>query len=54
MVEESTETIFTVLKVEEFHLGAATRQYRAEAVTEHGIILSYPYKVVVPFEELTA
>lgn len=32
---------------------AATRHYRAEAAMEHGIALSYPYKVVVPFEELT-
>jgi Uma2 family endonuclease len=37
----------------EFHLDAATRQYRADTVFEHGVVLSYPFKVVVPFEELT-
>ena len=42
-----------MLDAKEFHLDVATRQYRAEAVMEHGIVLSYPYKVVVPFEELT-
>ena len=42
-----------ILDAKEFHLDAATRQYRAEAVMGHGIVLSYPYKVVVPFEELT-
>ena len=42
-----------IIDAKEFHLNAATRQYRAEAVMEHGIVLSYPYKVVVPFEELT-
>jgi hypothetical protein len=40
-------------RIEVVHGYAATRQYRAEAVMEHGIVLSYPYKVVVPFEELT-
>jgi Uma2 family endonuclease len=37
----------------EFHLDAATRQYRAEATLEHGVVLTYPFKVAVPFEELT-
>lgn len=36
----------------EFHLDAATRQYRLEAVLEHGVVLAYPFKVAVPFEEL--
>lgn len=35
------------------HLDAATRQYRAEAVLEHGVVLAYPFKVAVSFEELT-
>jgi Uma2 family endonuclease len=42
-----------ILDAREFHLDAATRQYRAEAVLEHGVVLMYPFKVVVPFEELT-
>ncbi|MGH3164595.1 MAG: Uma2 family endonuclease [Trebonia sp.] len=37
----------------ELHLDAATRQYRAEAIFEHGVALTYPFKVAVPFEELT-
>jgi Uma2 family endonuclease len=36
----------------EFHLDAATSQYRLEAVLEHGVVLAYPFKVAVPFEEL--
>ncbi len=41
-----------IIDAREFHLDAATRQYRVEAVLEHGVVLSYPFKVVVPFEEL--
>ena len=36
----------------EFHLDAATRQYRVESLMEHGVVLAYPFKVAVPFEEL--
>ena len=36
----------------EFHLDAATRQYRLEAVLERGVLLAYPFKVAVPFEDL--
>ncbi len=36
----------------EFHLDAATYQYRAESLLEHGVVLTYPFKVAVPFEEL--
>jgi hypothetical protein len=43
----------SAIDAKEFHLDAATRQYRAEAVLEHGVVLTYPFKVVVPFEELT-
>lgn len=42
-----------ILDAREFHLDAATRQYRLEAVLEHGVVLSHPFKVAVPFEELT-
>jgi Uma2 family endonuclease len=41
-----------IIDAREFHLDAATRQYRTEAVLEHGVVLSYPFKVAVPFEEL--
>jgi hypothetical protein len=33
-------------------LDAATYQYRAESLLEHGVVLTYPFKVAVPFEEL--
>ncbi|MGH7735792.1 MAG: hypothetical protein ACREOE_19375 [Gemmatimonadales bacterium] len=36
----------------EFHLDAATFQYRVESLMEHGVVLTYPFKVAVPFEEL--
>ena len=39
-----------IIDAREFHLDAATRHYRAEAVMEHGVVLAYPYKVVVPFD----
>jgi len=42
-----------IVDAREFQLNAATRQYRPETVMEHGIVLSHPFKVVVPFEELT-
>lgn len=42
-----------IIDAREFHLDAATRQYRAESVLEHGVVLAYPFKVAVPFEELT-
>lgn len=42
-----------IVDAREFHLDAATRQYRAESVLEHGVVLAYPFKVAVPFEELT-
>ena len=42
-----------IIDAREFHLDAATRQYRADAVLEHGVVLTYPFKVAVPFEELT-
>lgn len=42
-----------IVDAREFHLNAATRQYRLEAVLEHGVTLTYPFKVAVPFEELT-
>ena len=41
-----------IIDAREFHLDAATRQYRTEAVLEYGVVLSYPFKVAVPFEEL--
>jgi Uma2 family endonuclease len=42
-----------IIDAREFHLDAATRQYRAESVLEHGVVLAYPFKVAIPFEELT-
>jgi hypothetical protein len=36
----------------EFHLDAATFQYRVESFMEHGVGLTYPFRVAVPFEEL--
>ncbi|MBO0805414.1 MAG: Uma2 family endonuclease [Nocardiopsaceae bacterium] len=42
-----------IIDAREFHLDAATRQYRPEAVLEYGVTLTYPFKVAVPFEELT-
>ena len=42
-----------IIDAREFHLDAATLQYRAESVLEHGVVLAYPFKVAVPFEELT-
>lgn len=42
-----------IIDAREFHLNAATRQYRLETVLEHGVTLTYPFKVAVPFEELT-
>lgn len=42
-----------IIDAREFHLNAATRQYRLESVLEHGVVLTYPFKVAVPFEELT-
>jgi Uma2 family endonuclease len=42
-----------IIGAREFHLDAATRQYRVEAVLEHGIVLEHPFKVAVSFEELT-
>jgi hypothetical protein len=35
-----------------FHLDAATYQYRVETLMENGVVLTYPFKVAVPFEEL--
>ena len=34
-------------------LDAATYQYRMESVMQHGVVLTYPFKIAVPFEELT-
>jgi Uma2 family endonuclease len=42
-----------IVDAREFHLDAATRQYRIDTVMEHGVVLTHPFKVVVPFEELT-
>jgi hypothetical protein len=42
-----------IIDAREFHLDAATRQYRLDAILEHGVVLSYPFKIAVPFEELT-
>jgi Uma2 family endonuclease len=42
-----------IIDAREFHLDAATRQYRLDAVLENGVTLTYPFKVAVPFEELT-
>jgi Uma2 family endonuclease len=42
-----------IIDAREFHLDAATRQYRAESVLDHGVVLAYPFKIAVPFEELT-
>jgi Uma2 family endonuclease len=41
-----------IIDAREFHLDAATLQYRAEALMENGLVLMYPFKVAVPFEEL--
>ena len=41
-----------VIDAREFHLDAATHQYRVESFFEHGVVLTYPFKVAVPFEEL--
>jgi hypothetical protein len=41
-----------IIDAREFHLDAATYQYRVETLTEHGVVLTYPFKVAVPFEEL--
>lgn len=41
-----------IIDAREYHLDAATRQYRAESVMEHGVVLAYPFKIAVPFEEL--
>jgi Uma2 family endonuclease len=42
-----------ITDVREFHLDAATRQYRLESVLEYGVALTFPFKVTVAFEELT-
>ena len=42
-----------IVDAREFHLDAATSQYRLEAVLEHGVALTHPFKVAVSFEELT-
>jgi hypothetical protein len=31
----------------------AKPEYRVESLMEHGVVLTYPFKVAVPFEELT-
>jgi Uma2 family endonuclease len=41
-----------IIDAREFHLDAATYQYRVETLMEHGVVLTHPFKVVVPFEEL--
>jgi Uma2 family endonuclease len=41
-----------IIDAREFHLDAATLQYRMEGLLEHGVVLSHPFKVAVPFEEL--
>jgi len=41
-----------IVDAREFHLDAATRQYRAESLMEHGVVLAYPFKIAVLFEEL--
>jgi Uma2 family endonuclease len=42
-----------IIDAREFHLDAATRQYRQESVLEYGVALTFPFKVAVAFEELT-
>jgi hypothetical protein len=42
-----------IIDAREFHLDAATRQYRLESVLEYGVALTFPFKVTVAFEELT-
>ncbi len=34
-----------VIDAREFHLDAATFQYRVETLMEHGVVLTYPFKV---------
>jgi Uma2 family endonuclease len=41
-----------IVDAREFHLDAATYQYRVETLMEHGVVLTYPFKVAVPFEDL--
>ena len=41
-----------IIDAREFHLDAATYQYRVETLMEHGVVLTHPFKVAVPFEEL--
>jgi hypothetical protein len=41
-----------IIDAREFHLDAATLQYRAESLMEHGVVLTYPLKVAIAFEEL--
>lgn len=41
-----------IIDAREYHLDAATRTYRLEATLEHGVVVAYPFKVAVPFEEL--
>ncbi|HVT70393.1 MAG TPA: hypothetical protein VHF26_21790 [Trebonia sp.] len=43
----------SVVDAREFHLDAATRQYRVEPVLEHGAALTRPFEVAVPAGELT-
>jgi Uma2 family endonuclease len=42
-----------IVDAREFHLDAATRQYRLESVLEYGVALTFPFKVTIAFEELT-
>jgi Uma2 family endonuclease len=42
-----------IIDAREFHLDAATRQYRLESALEYGVALTFPFKVTVAFEELT-
>ena len=42
-----------IIDAREFHLDAATRQYRQESVLEYGVALTFPFKMAVAFEELT-
>jgi Uma2 family endonuclease len=42
-----------IIDTREFHLDAATCQYRMESLMEHGVVLTYPFKIAVPFKELT-
>jgi Uma2 family endonuclease len=41
-----------IIDAREYHLDAATGHYRLEAILEHAVLLTTPFKVAIPFEEL--